>query len=112
MYLIFRCDCGRVLYAKKGVATRKCTCGKTIKVKSRRILQRVETAEDATYAVQKMQEEIYGGSMFSTAEEFKQNKFLNQIDRKMKELTELQTLRKTLVGNENKSSGKKTPLFE
>ena len=92
MYLIFRCDCGRVLYAKKGVATRKCTCGKTIKVKSRRILQRVETAEevetaeDATYAVQKMQEEIYGGSMFSTAEEFKQNKFLNQIDRKMKEL--------------------------
>ena len=54
MYLIFRCDCGRVLYAKKGVATRKCTCGKTIKVKSRRILQRVETAEDATYAVQKM----------------------------------------------------------
>ena len=27
MYLIFRCDCGRVLYAKKGVATRKCTCG-------------------------------------------------------------------------------------
>ena len=78
MYLIFRCDCGRVLYAKKGVATRKCTCGKTIKVKSRRILQRVETAEDATYAVQKMQEEIYGGSMFSTAEEFKQNKFLNQ----------------------------------
>ena len=52
MYLIFRCDCGRVLYAKKGVATRKCTCGKTIKVKSRRILQRVETAQDASYAVQ------------------------------------------------------------
>ena len=22
MYLIFRCDCGRVLYAKKGVATK------------------------------------------------------------------------------------------
>ena len=53
MYLIFRCDCGRVLYAKKGVATRKCTCGKTIKVKGRRILQRVETAQDASYAVQK-----------------------------------------------------------
>ena len=28
MYYIFRCDCGRVLYAKKGVATRKCTCGR------------------------------------------------------------------------------------
>ena len=51
MYYIFRCDCGRVLYAKKGVATRKCTCGKTLKVKSRRILQKVDTIEDATYAV-------------------------------------------------------------
>ncbi len=86
MYLIFRCDCGRVLYAKKGVATRKCTCGKTIKVKGRRILQRVETAQDASYAVQKMQEEIYGDSMFRTAEEMKKNKFLNQLDRKMKKL--------------------------
>ena len=86
MYLIFRCDCGRVLYAKKGVATRKCPCGKKIKVKSRRILQKVETVEDATYAVQKMQEEIYGGSMFSTADEYKNNKFLNQLDRKMKKL--------------------------
>ena len=86
MYLIFRCDCGRVLYAKKGVATRKCTCGKTIKVEGRRILQRVETAQDASYAVQKMQEEIYGDSMFGTAEEMKKNKFLNQLDRKMKKL--------------------------
>ena len=86
MYLIFRCDCGRVLYAKKGVATRKCTCGKTIKVKGRRILQRVETAQDASYAVQKMQEEIYGNTMFTTAEEMKNNKFLNQIDRKMEKL--------------------------
>ncbi len=86
MYLIFRCDCGRVLYAKKGVATRKCTCGKTINVKGRRILQRVETAEDATYAVQKMQEEIYGNTMFTTAEEMKNNKFFNQIDRKMEKL--------------------------
>ena len=34
MYLIFRCDCGRALYAKEGVATRKCVCGKTLKVKS------------------------------------------------------------------------------
>ena len=62
MYYIFRCDCGRVLYAKKGVATRKCTCGKTLKVKSRRILQKVDTIEDATYAVQQMQEKIYGFS--------------------------------------------------
>ncbi len=86
MYLIFRCNCGRVLYAKKGRATRRCTCGKTVKVKDRRILQRVETAQEASLAVQRMQEEIYGGSMFSTAEKFKNNKFLNQIDRKMREL--------------------------
>lgn len=85
MYLIFRCDCGRVLYAKKGRATRKCPCGKTIKVKDRRIFQRVETAQEASLAVQRMQEEIYGGSAFSTADEFKANKFFNQIDRKMKE---------------------------
>ena len=86
MYLIFRCDCGRVLYAKKGVATRKCTCGKTLKVKSRRIMQKVETAEDAAVAVQQMQEQIYGESIFGTADEIKNNKLLNQINRKMKKL--------------------------
>ena len=85
MYVIFRCDCGRVLYAKQGVKTRKCTCGKTLKVKGRRILQKVETAQDASEAVQKMQEEIYGGTMFRTADEFKANKFFNQIDRKMRD---------------------------
>ena len=83
MYVIFRCDCGRVLYAKQGVKTRKCTCGKTIKVKSRRILQKVETANDASLAVQKMQEEIYGGTAFKTADEYKANKFINQLDRRM-----------------------------
>jgi len=86
MYLIFRCDCGRVLYAKKGVASRKCTCGKTLKVKSRRILKKVESVEDASEAVRQMQEEIYGESVFKTADEVKSNKFLNQIDRKMKKL--------------------------
>ena len=67
MYLIFRCDCGRVFYAKKGVATRKCVCGKTLKVKSRRIFKRVETREDASYAVQQMQDEIYGNTDFQRA---------------------------------------------
>ncbi len=47
MYFIFRCDCGRVLYAKEGVATRKCVC-KTIKVKQRRIFKKVETREEAS----------------------------------------------------------------
>jgi hypothetical protein len=68
MYLIFRCDCGRVLYAKEGVATRKCVCGKSLKVKIRRIFKRVETVEDASNAVREMQEEIYGGAGFVTAD--------------------------------------------
>lgn len=71
MYLIFRCDCGRVLYAKKGIATRKCTCGKSIKVKNRRIFKKVDSHEDASIAVQNMQEEIYGSSGFIRADKIK-----------------------------------------
>ncbi|MCQ2977003.1 MAG: DUF1922 domain-containing protein [archaeon] len=81
MYVIFRCDCGRVLYAKKGVASRKCTCGKTIKVKTRRILKKVETAQDASEAVQKMQEEIYGGTIFRTAQELKEDTLQNRLNK-------------------------------
>lgn len=81
MYLIFRCDCGRVLYAKKGVASRKCTCGKTIKVKSRRILKKVETSQDASEAVQQMQEEIYGGTAFRTAKEVKEDTLQNRLNK-------------------------------
>ena len=68
MYFIFRCDCGRVLYAKEGVA-RKCVCGKTIKVKQRRIFKKVETREEASLAVQEMQDEIYGNTDFKRASE-------------------------------------------
>ena len=67
MYLIFRGDCGRVLYAKEGVATRKCVCGKTLKVRSRRIFKKVNTREDASLAVQDMQDEIYGNTGFMKA---------------------------------------------
>ncbi|WP_178649427.1 DUF1922 domain-containing protein [uncultured Methanobrevibacter sp.] len=67
MYLIFRCDCGRVLYGKEGVATRKCVCGKTLKVKSRRIFRKVATREEASEAVQEMQNEIYGNTDFKLA---------------------------------------------
>lgn len=81
MYVIFRCDCGRVLYAKKGVATRKCTCGKTVKVKSRRILKKVETARDASEAVQQMQEEIHGGTMFRTAQEVKDSSLQSRLNK-------------------------------
>ncbi|MDL2245981.1 DUF1922 domain-containing protein [Methanobrevibacter sp. OttesenSCG-928-K11] len=71
MYLIFRCDCGRVLYAKEGVATRKCVCGKSIKVKSRRIFKKVETNEEAAESVQEMQAEIYNNTDFIRADKIK-----------------------------------------
>ncbi|KZX16968.1 DUF1922 domain-containing protein [Methanobrevibacter filiformis] len=71
MYLIFRCDCGRALYSKEGVVTRKCVCGKSLKVKQRRIFKKVETAEDASEAVRQMQEENYGGVDFKTADTIK-----------------------------------------
>lgn len=66
-YLIYRCDCGRVLYSKEGSKTKKCTCGKTLNVRKRRILKMAETAAAATETVQQMQEEIYGGTIFKTA---------------------------------------------
>jgi len=55
------------LYAKKGVATRKCVCGKTLKVKQRRIFKKVATREEASLAVQQMQDEIYGNTDFQLA---------------------------------------------
>lgn len=69
MYLIYRCDCGRVLYSKEGSKTRKCTCGKTLNVAKRRILKTADNVASATQAVQDMQEEIYGASIFRTADE-------------------------------------------
>lgn len=70
-YYVFHISmyCGRVLYAKEGVATRKCVCGKTIKVKQRRIFKKVETREEASLAVQEMQDEIYGNTDFKRASE-------------------------------------------
>ncbi|MDO8869152.1 MAG: DUF1922 domain-containing protein [Methanobacteriaceae archaeon] len=71
MYLIFRCDCGRGMYAKEGVATRKCICGKTIKVKTRRIVKKVEDYQTASDEVRDLQEEKYGGTFFTTADKVK-----------------------------------------
>ncbi|HSO25292.1 MAG TPA: DUF1922 domain-containing protein [Methanobacteriaceae archaeon] len=71
MYLIFRCDCGRGMYAKEGVATRKCVCGKTIKVKTRRIIKKVEDYQTASDEVRDLQEEKYGGTFFTTADKVK-----------------------------------------
>ena len=75
MYLIFRCDCGRGMYAKEGVATRKCVCGKTIKVKTRRILDKVGDVESASEAVRTLQEEKYGDAIFTTANNVKRRRW-------------------------------------
>lgn len=68
-YLIYRCDCGRVLYSKAGVKTRKCSCGKILNVRKRRILKEADSVSLATQTVQDMQEELYGGSIFKTADQ-------------------------------------------
>jgi hypothetical protein len=71
MYLVFRCNCGRAVYTKEGVSQKKCVCGKTLKVKGRRILHRVEDAQTASEMVRKLQEEKYGGGYFTTADKIR-----------------------------------------
>lgn len=68
MYLIFRCDCGRAVYAKEGVKIKKCVCGKNLKVAERRIIAKTEDAPNASQKVQELQEEKYGGAIFTTAD--------------------------------------------
>ena len=68
MYLIFRCDCGRAVYAKEGVNVKKCVCGKNLKVGQRRIIAKTEDNQTASEKVQELQEEKYGGVYFTTAD--------------------------------------------
>jgi len=68
MYLIFRCDCGRATYAKEGVVRKKCVCGKNLKVAERRIISQTEEPQRAAEIVQELQEEKYGGALFTTAD--------------------------------------------
>ena len=68
MYLVFRCDCGRVLSANEANKTRKCPCGKTIKISSRRILTKVEDSKDVPYIVQEFQDAIYNSTDFISAD--------------------------------------------
>lgn len=67
MYLIFRCDCGRAMYSKEGVMQKKCVCGKVFKVKSRHIIAKTEDVQMAAEKVRELQEEKYGGAVFTTA---------------------------------------------
>lgn len=68
MYIIFRCDCGRAMYSKEGVMQKKCVCGKIFKVKSRRIIAKTDDVQLAAEKVRELQEEKYGGAIFTTAD--------------------------------------------
>ena len=68
MYLVFRCNCGRANYAREGVSQKKCVCGKTLKVKERKILQKAEDAQTASEIVRNLQEEKYGSGYLTTAD--------------------------------------------
>jgi len=68
LYVIFRCDCGRVLYTHKDNKTKKCPqCNKTLKIKQRRILGKSEDIETARAYVQELQNQIYHNTNFTTA---------------------------------------------
>jgi predicted house-cleaning NTP pyrophosphatase (Maf/HAM1 superfamily) len=71
MYLIFRCNCGRAIYAKEGAKQKTCVCGRTWKVKDRKILKKAPDAETAAEMVRKLQEEKYGGGIFTTADKIR-----------------------------------------
>lgn len=68
MYLVFRCDCGRALYAKERTIKKRCICGKIIKLKDRKILHKVENGETASEVIRKLQEENYGSGYLTTAD--------------------------------------------
>jgi hypothetical protein len=44
MYLIFRCRCGRHLYALESAKTRTCPCGRKVALAKARILAKAEDA--------------------------------------------------------------------
>lgn len=56
------------MYSKEGVVQKKCVCGKTFKLKSRRILAKAEDAQLASKKVRELQEENYGEAYFTTAD--------------------------------------------
>lgn len=54
-YLVFRCSCGKHLYAQEGAKTRTCPCGKRIQMDRVRILARTDDAIDAGDVVRRLQ---------------------------------------------------------
>jgi hypothetical protein len=55
MFIVFRCSCGRHLYAPENAKTRTCPCGKRTQLSKAKILARAEDARAAGEAVRRFQ---------------------------------------------------------
>jgi len=55
MFVVFRCSCGRHLYAPQNAKTRSCPCGKRIQISKARVLARAQDAPAAGEAVRRLQ---------------------------------------------------------
>jgi len=56
MFIVFRCrKCGRYLYGREGVKTRKCTCNYVNNLKKVKIVGKAEDERGASEIVRKLQ---------------------------------------------------------
>ncbi len=55
MYIVFRCSCGRHLYALRDARTRTCPCGKRTDLRKTRVLAEAEDARAAGEIVRRLQ---------------------------------------------------------
>jgi len=67
MFIVFRCSCGRHLYAPKDAKTRTCPCKKRTILSKVRILARAEDAFAAGEMVRKLQLGEHGMPGFKQA---------------------------------------------
>ncbi|MFB3765286.1 MAG: DUF1922 domain-containing protein [Methanotrichaceae archaeon] len=67
MYLVFRCSCGRHLYAPAGSKTRTCPCGKRTQLNKALILGKADDARTAAEIVRKLQLDGKGMTGFMPA---------------------------------------------
>ncbi|GEM_PF-128938 len=67
MFIVFRCSCGRHLYAPKDSKTRTCPCGKRTILAKARVIAQAEDAQSAGEMVRKLQLGKHGMTGFLPA---------------------------------------------
>ncbi|MDD4160910.1 MAG: DUF1922 domain-containing protein [Methanothrix sp.] len=67
MFVVFRCSCGRHLYAPKDAKTRTCPCGKRTILCKARVLAQAEDAHAAGEIVRTLQLGKHGMTGFQPA---------------------------------------------